>query len=577
MSAIKSRFFPFEQSISIVELPERFTFPYFYTPHPLCLQAAEELQQYLLEHFNANLPDSLDSTSLRSDQSTSQQKGKMFGVLLVKNNVNEVGYLAAYSGKSTTLDALQTFVPAISNKYECDSYFTDEQKNINNLTVQLNVLESNPQLADYQIQLNELQHEFSTDLTKQQLINAENRKRRKAERLLATQILNTEALTDKLSTLAAQSVNDKNTTLALKAKWQAKVQIIEAKLSALTNGINDLITERQQRSTALQGKLFEHYNVLNSNGQTKSLIDIFKPTPQHIPPSGAGDCAAPKLLQYAFQHNFTPLAMAEFWWGASPKSEIRQHKNYYPACMGKCEPILNWMLEGIAVDNNPLLKSNTNGKDIEIVYQDNAMAIINKPSGYLSVPGKHIQHSVQTRIQELIPTASGPIIVHRLDMCTSGLMVIALTKRAHKALQKQFISRTVNKRYIALLEGRIDNQLNVSTKGYITLPLRGDLHDRPRQLVCETNGKPAETFWEIIDTIHTEDNKSFTKVYLSPKTGRTHQLRVHCAHHLGLNTPIVGDDLYGKSAARLHLHAEKIELDHPITRERLYFQVDADF
>lgn len=547
----------FKHGISTSELPEHFTFPFYYTPHPLCMLAANELQEYLLSN-----------ASELTIQSNKLNNGKMFGVLLVKNDLNKIGYLAAYSGKSPTLDNLDKFVPAVSNAYESEHLFKDEQQHINQLTKKIESLESNTKIQDYQTQVTQLTIEFTASLTEKQLSNTQRRKQRKEERVLATLELNDEPLNHALNNLAKQSVGDKNEVLALKKTWQEKIQHIENKLTDLNNAISQLKNERQQRSTTLQKKLFEQYNFLNSEGNTKLLTDIFEPTPQNTPPAGAGDCAAPKLLQYAFKHNLIPIAMAEFWWGETPKSEIRQHKNYYPACIGKCEPILNWMLKGMVIDENPLLKSTTNGKDIDILFQDDAMAIINKPSGYLSVPGKHINVSVQTRIKELIPTASGPIIVHRLDMCTSGLMVIALTKRAHKALQKQFINRTVNKRYIALLDGVVEEK-----SGEITLPLIVDYYNRPSQIVCEENGKSAHTTWEVIE--HTSTNK--TKVYLIPKTGRTHQLRVHSAHYLGLNTPIVGDDLYGKSADRLHLHAEKIELDHPITKTRMTFQSTPKF
>ena len=578
MSSINNYFIPFEQPNNTAELPKSFTFPFYYKPHPLCLIVANELQQYLLTKYDTNKEIS--------------KSGKMFGVLLVKNKINKLGYLTAYSGKSNTLEKLNRFVPAISNEYEINEIFTTEQKNINQLTTQLNQLENNPTLHNYQNELNTLKQQFSIELTEKQRINAEKRKHRKTKRVQASDNLSLGDINNLLAQLAIESVSDKNEILVLKTNWQEAIKILETKLTILNTAIEDLKSERQQRSSMLQAKLFQQYQLLNSNGDTKSLNDIFKPTPQHIPPAGSGDCAAPKLLQYAFLHNLTPMAMAEFWWGTSPKSEVRQHKNYYPACIGKCEPILNWMLKGMAVDANPLLQNAAEGKDIEIIYQDSAIAIINKPSGYLSVPGKHIKDSVQTRIQELIPTASGPIVVHRLDMCTSGLMVIALTKRSHKALQKQFINRTIHKRYIALLEGNIETNILLKnneqtgsnkTSGIITLPLVGDLHDRPRQKVCYTHGKHAETFWKVVKLTtnsveqKNEHHKVRTKVYLYPKTGRTHQLRVHCAHQLGLNTPIVGDDLYGKGDNRLHLHAETIELDHPLSKERLSFQIDAEF
>ncbi|HBW97551.1 MAG TPA: RNA pseudouridine synthase [Pseudoalteromonas sp.] len=259
--------------------------------------------------------------------------------------------------------------------------------------------------------------------------------------------------------------------------------------------------------------------------------------------------------------------MAEFWWGAAPKSAIRQHKNYYPSCYSKCQPILSHMLKGLSIEDNPLLVNPAEGKTLPIVYQDDDIVIVNKPSEFLSVPGVNIEDSVYLRIQTQFPHATGPLIVHRLDMSTSGLLVVALNKRAHKALQKQFIARTIDKRYIALVDGIVPKD-----SGKIELPLRLDFDDKPRQLVCYKNGKPALTTWQVL-----ERKNNITRLQLYPKTGRTHQLRVHCAHHLGLNMPIIGDTHYGKKANRLHLHAEYLALDHPITHKRLTFSVAPDF
>ncbi len=579
-------FIPFKSSIENYLLPEYFTFPFYYEPHPLCVLAAKELQDYLLSQttwqHNFGLGDNKDNAS-----------GKMFGVLLVENEQKEIGYLTGFSGKLCGEYTVGRFVPSVpeteqrvKQHEEVDNkvsellfsqQFDREQLAINELTAQLTKLENNPQLKALNHELTFLIDECQTDVTKHQALMAVNRKARKIRRAEAEQIFasstnsqekDNEALTQLFALLAKESVHDKNQLKALKQQWQQKIDGTQKALNILENEITNLKDERQSRSSVLQNQLFQQYQMVNKAGCTQSLQDIFKPTPQQIPPSGSGDCAAPKLIQYAFRNNFKILAMAEFWWGMSPKSEIRQHKNYYPACSGKCEPILNWMLDGIAQDENPLLVNTAHTKTLEILYQDDVMAIVNKPNDLLSVPGKNIQDSVQTRIKQLIPSATGPIIVHRLDMSTSGLMVIALTKRAHKQLQKQFIARTVTKRYVALLEGK----LTCTPKGEITLPLTGDFYNRPRQIVCEESGKPAQTTWELIEHI---DNK--TKLYLSPKTGRTHQLRVHCAHPLGLNMPILGDDLYGNKSTRLHLHAESISLSHPITKEEISFHCPAEF
>ncbi len=543
-------FIPFKQLINAIKLPKRFTFPFFYSPCSIAIAASEELQHFLTSN----------ELSLTS--------GKMFGVLVVKTSDNNMGYLAAYSGKSASLESFDYFVPAISNQLEENPVFVNEQQSINQLNTKISVLEQNPKIAEYKQQLKVLQASFDTALVEQQQVMTANRKTRKQQRASSLSSMDEPDVIALHARLAQQSVNDKNQLRDLKQTWRDKILEVTQCLSALEDTITALKSERQKRSSTLQIKLFEQYQILNSRTESMSLPDIFESTPQHIPPAGAGDCAAPKLLQYAFQHNLTPIALAEFWWGEAPKSEIRQHKNFYPACIGKCEPILNWMLTGMDVDDNPLLLNKGEHKDIEIVFEDEHIAVINKPFNLLSVSGKHIKDSVQSRMKTRYPHATSSLIVHRLDMPTSGLMVIALTKRAQKSLQKQFINRDITKHYVALLDGK-----TTSNSGKINLPLRGDLHDRPRQIVCKENGKPAETTWEVIE--YTSEGK--TKVSLSPHTGRTHQLRVHCAHHSGLNIPIVGDDLYGTPADRLYLHAEKLTLTHPITKQRITFEASAQF
>ena len=312
--------------------------------------------------------------------------------------------------------------------------------------------------------------------------------------------------------------------------------------------------------------MFEKFQFLNQYKKPKALIEIFN-NPAVKPPAGSGECAAPKLLQYAFQNDLTPICMAEFWWGISPNSAIRKHKNFYPACQSRCKPILEHMLYGIEMDENLLIKEISKDKELEIIFEDDVLIVVNKPAEFLSVPGKEISDSVYSRIKQKYPKATGPLIVHRLDMSTSGILLLTKTKEANKVLQSQFINRTIKKRYVALLDVNLPEN-----KGKIQLPLRVDLDDRPKQLVCYEHGKNAETVWEVIER---KDNK--TRVYFYPITGRTHQLRVHAAHKNGLNSPIIGDDLYGKKQNRLHLHAEFIEFLHPNTTEKMSFRVAPDF
>ena len=332
--------------------------------------------------------------------------------------------------------------------------------------------------------------------------------------------------------------------------WKSEITKAQQKLDAFQLKINQLKEERKAKSAALQQKLFEQYAFLNQFGESKSLGAIFEGNP----PASAGECAAPKLLHYAFAHQLKPIALAEFWWGQSPKSEIRKHGRFYPACTGKCKPILAHMLDGLELDDNPLLQNPAENKELTFLYDDEYLSVVHKPAEFLSVPGKSIQDSVYTRFKEKFPEASGPLIVHRLDMSTSGILVLAKSTEIYLNLQAQFMKRTVQKRYVALLSGKIEQD-----SGEINLPLRVDLDNRPNQLVCYQYGKPAKTQWKVI-----ERRENTTLVHFHPITGRTHQLRVHAAHPEGLNTPIVGDDLYGTKADRLYLHAEALRFWHPV-------------
>lgn len=573
-----SCFTSFTQAIDAYALPQRFTFPFYYEPHPLCVIAAEELQQHL-----ETQQDWRHNFGLRGELTGAI--GKMFGVLLVQTSLGEVGYLSAFSGKLAEQNHWPRFVPPVFDMLAKDNFFHAENLQINQLNQQLAALETHPDIPRLNAELETKQTQAEIQIAAHRQLMIAGRKSRKTQRSqLANQL--TSAPSDEKqrenaaieAKLSQESINEKNQLRDIKHYWDQQINAISQALSQLTDKRDALRQERKQLSAALQQKLFEQYRFLNIRGAEKSLNGIFKGTVELTPPAGSGECAAPKLLHYAFKHGLKPLAIAEFWWGAPPKSEIRKHRQFYPACLRKCQPILGHMLQGLDIDDNPLLINPAEGKNVAILYQDDAMAIVNKPAEFLSVPGKEIEDSVYARMRQAFPHATGPLIVHRLDMSTSGLMVIALTKEAHKQLQKQFIQRTVTKRYVALLDG-IPAQMtaqvaDLQMTGHISLPLRGDLDDRPRQLVCHEFGKMSQTHWKLN---HIDKNTRQTRVYLSPKTGRTHQLRVHCAHTEGLNTPIVGDDLYGKRANRLHLHADLLCLEHPVSREQLRFQVDPDF
>lgn len=556
-----SRFTRFTASIDTIDLPEKFTFPFYYDPHPISLLAAKELQDYLVaqgdwEH-NFGLDNFQEGLII----------GKMFGVLVVKNQNGELGYLAAFSGKLANENHFKRFVPPVFDILDAQGFYKKEERFVNETNAELESLLSDPEYlascAQYQFVLEE----------EARTIQAHKDQMKSNKRLRDIEREKLQSWSDIPAKQAAElqlnqaSIAEKFTLKDITKHFQYRKAELETKRSQFEQQIATLREKRKELSNALQHKIFDHYSFLNALGESKSLGAIFENTVDMKPPAGAGECAAPKLLQYAFLNHYTPVALAEFWWGQSPKSEVRIHQHFYPACRGKCEPILGHMLGGLSVEPNPMLVNPAVGKEIPIVFEDDFIVVVNKPAEFLSVPGKSISDSVQERMQLRYPNATGPLIVHRLDMSTSGLMLIAKDKTVHQQLQRQFIKRTVKKRYVALLDGIVKQN-----EGSIDLPLRVDLDDRPRQLVCFEYGKPAKTTWQAI-----EKGKNGTRVYFHPITGRTHQLRVHAAHPDGLGTPIKGDDLYGIKADRLHLHAEWISFTHPVTKERMEIQVDPDF
>ena len=542
---MESKFHTFAQPIQSIPLPERFTYPFHYTPHPLCVIAAEETQAYLKE---------------RTEWREELQTGKMFGVLVVRTPAGEVGYLAAFSGNLAGKNVHPFFVPPIYDLLQPDGFFRQEEEQINEINARIGTQQASPALEDARSRLQSTIEycDFVLQAAKDLM------KKRKEERDRLRQFPLTE---EETALLIKESQHMKAAHKLTKKSLRSILEEDQAKVDRLEQEIEQLKQERKRRSATLQRKLFEQFRILNARGEVKDLCELFAPTSQGTPPAGAGECAAPKLLQYAYQHQLEPIAMAEFWWGDSPKTEIRHHGYYYPACKGKCEPILHHMLQGLRVDENPLLADSHRETKLDILYEDDYLLVINKPEGMLSVPGKGDADSVYQRLSILYPEATGPIIVHRLDMATSGLLLAAKTKEAHQNLQAQFKNRTIQKRYIALLEGEVPQD-----EGEIRLPLCPDPLDRPRQIVSEEFGKPALTHYRVL-----ERTSGKTLIAFYPQTGRTHQLRVHAAHPQGLHCPILGDELYGRKAERLYLHAEYLAFTHPITSERIEIQKSPAF
>ncbi len=547
----------FQTDVSSISLPERFTFPFYYDPHPLALVAAKELQDYLSVQTDFTHDFGIDGVGV----------GKMFGVLIVRNAENELGYIQAFSGMMSSQTVVNGFAPPVYDILDPESYFQKKTRVLALLTEAIQSLQIDPSRQSMKTQYELIESNYYQKFKEQK---AKHKSDKRARKLIREEKQNNIPEEEYKFLLTRHKQESLNAQFLLQSYGEyIDQELALAKVKYLTSSIklDALKQKRKSKSNALQQWLFDQYNFLNISGEKRNVIDIFRNRVVDVPPSGTGDCAAPKMLQYAFSNGLNPVAMAEFWWGKSPNSEVRKHGNFYSACRGKCEPVLGHMLQGIDVDPNPFLTNQALGKILETIYEDEYICVINKPTEFLSGPGKYVTDSVQERMKDKYPESTGPLIVHRLDMSTSGLLVIGKTKEIYTQLQLQFVKRTVKKRYIALLDGVVTND-----EGYIDLPLQLDINNRPYQKVEYEFGKSARTRFEVI-----ERKAGKTKIYFYPVTGRTHQLRVHAAHIDGLNAPIVGDDLYGLKGDRLHLHAESITFTHPVTGEELTLSVEAEF
>ena len=604
----------FKKPVSHLALPEKFTYPFHYTPHPLCVLAAEEVKEYIAS---------------RKEWQEELAFGKMFGVLIVQtdngitnNEENQIGYLAAFSGNLAGKNLHPYFVPPVYDLLQPEGFFKIEEEQISAINIRIRELENSSSYLG-----SKEKWKIETEQAKAVLNQAKAELKMAKEAREIRRQSSPELSEEEQASLIRESQYQKAEYKRLEKEWKKRLEELETEVRHFDIEIERLKTERKERSAALQRKLFEQFRMLNAQGEVKDLYTIFEQTVQKVPPAGAGECALPKLLQYAYLHQLKPLAMAEFWWGDSPKNEIRHHGYYYPSCKGKCEPILQHMLQGLEVDENPLLNPVHEEEELEIVFEDEWLLVVNKPAGMLSVPGKaEDRDSVYHRLKKKYPEATGPMIVHRLDMATSGLLLVAKTKEVHQDLQAQFANRSIKKRYVAVLDGAIiktEKEIKpiaekailiaketVSTKktakaertgntGRIELPLCLNPLDRPRQMVSSEHGKEAITEYQIISeseriTSESEntfnesnrideserninESRKYTRIVFYPLTGRTHQLRVHAAHPEGLGCPILGDELYGKKADRLYLHAEYIEFRHPIYGDTLCIQKEADF
>lgn len=548
----------FDDALSVPSAPDLFTYPFCYEPSDIARKAAAQVQEFLCTGYNNEHNFGLDPDH------QGLVIGKMFGVLVVETSDGRKGFLAAYSGKLADGKQHPYFVPPVFDIFKQDGLYLTETKEVTALNNEIEALESSEEYTkrrgDLLVATEQGESELSTFKLNMSLWKKE-RDRQRNEGL--TTLTEAEFLLLEAQ-LKDQSIKQKVVLKHLQKRVQERINGIRAELQSFEERLELMREKRRTRSAWIQSELFNSYRFLNAKGEWKSLLSLFNKEMGIDPPAGAGECAAPKLLQYAFQHKLKPLALAEFWWGQSPKSEIRKHGEYYPACRSKCLPILSWMMQGLTVDDNPLQANPAEGREMEIIYEDEEVLVINKPAEFLSVPGRYVSDSVQTRVKAMYPDA---ILVHRLDQGTSGIIVAGKSFESYLHLQKQFVKRSVEKRYIALLEGDLKQE-----EGIIDLPLRTDIDNRPYQMVCYEHGKPAQTRFSVLSR---QGGRTLIRFY--PITGRTHQLRMHSAHPLGLNIPIVGDDLYGSKDTRLHLHAEYLSFVHPRSQERVVFEVRADF
>ena len=584
--------------LSSCGIPEKMNNPFDYDPHPLCIQVCKELQAFL---YN------------KKEWREEINQGKMFGILIVKDE-QHISYLAAYSGQIGGRSDWDHFVPAVFDYLQPNGYFKTHESEITRINHAILRLSNDERMKAAQKQISTLQKARQEAIALYQQKMKEAKAKRDGRRQEIKEKL------QEIRGLYAESTQMKETeTEKWKAEEQAMIkesQFMKAELRRLKKSLaekTDLEKEyedhqenikqlkllRKTLSDTLQQWLFSQFQMRSPQGETKDLLEIFRDYAcqgssnalalKSIPPAGSGECCEPKLLQYAYEHHLTPLQMAMFWWGESPKEEIRHHLQFYPACNGKCKPILHWMLP----ENSYTTEPSCDVAELDTLYEDRELAVICKPAGMLSVPGKDKgKTSVYSLMRKKYPGATGPLIVHRLDMATSGLMIIAKTEFAYHKLQEQFLNHHIQKKYIAIIccsqEQIVDYQ---DGKHVISLPLMPDYLDRPRQIVNLEQGKEAITEFEALreedmagkmgktEKLENETSKKhYLRIALYPKTGRTHQLRVHCAHKEGLNAPILGDPLYGnEKASRLYLHAESILFTHPKTGKKLYIERKADF
>ena len=534
-----------------IDLPEEFTNPFRYYPHRLVITAAD----IVIENIR------------RSDLYTSFSEGKMIGILIVRDTSGNIGYICGYSGNVGGQNNIDGFVPPIYDLLNPDGYFKKGEQELNQLNISIKRQESSQETLYLKQQISKYKADMETEISKMKSAIAEAKKAREILRNETHDPVVLEALTKESQFQKAQLHR-------LKVEWKEKINEIQLKLQSIENEIRQNKRLRAEKSEALQKWIFSQYVVSNAEREQASIAEIFEKEGL-TPPGGTGECAAPKLLNYVYQHNLTPIAMGEFWFGQSPDTAVRTHGHFYPSCTSKCGPLLSYMTKGLKVADP--FKSTSALNEPTIVYEDSYIIALSKPSGMPSVPGLDGKESLLEWLNHKFGTSLHA--VHRLDMDTSGIILFAKDESTATNLRKQFEDHSIRKTYRARLgsgkttETNVPQTFRMENICKISLPLSPDYDERPRQKVDPIRGKEAITEYKVLNI----SPDGYIDIEFYPITGRTHQLRVHAAHTLGLGHPIVGDMLYGGSISqRLFLHARSIVFTHPHTKKTIMLETDSN-
>lgn len=536
---------PFQEDFIFPEF-ECFTDPFRYAPDILVSSAAKEIEERIKED---------------NELEAAFAEGKMLGVLVVSfqsEGFETYGYLSAFSGNVGNRSLVDGFVPPIYDLTSPSGYFKTQEAKISEINRKIREIEESGRLASLTDEAGSLEAMERREISALRQTMLTHKREREILR-------SSKPDEQTLNALIRESQHEKAELKRIKEKWKAQIAKTRSDIMAITSEVDSLKAERAKMSDMLQDWIFEQYVVHNYLGESSTILDIFR-SEGIRPPGGTGECAAPKLLEYAFRHNLKPIAMGEFWYGKSPDTAVRTHGHFYPSCTSKCGPLLKYMLKGLKTYD----EGRIHGRPI-IIDSDQHIIAVEKPSGMPSVPGLDGRESL---LEYLRREFSEPAIeaVHRLDMDTSGVMLFARDARTAIELRKQFEQHTVKKTYLARLSPAKEGQnLSKCDMGKIEMPLSPDYDERPRQKVDKTTGKDALTLYLVTDI---KPDGSIDITYY-PETGRTHQLRVHSAHILGLGHPIVGDMLYGgMPAERLYLHAYGITFTDPWTGDEITYTSD---